>query len=119
MTQLAKMMESSKAMAKHIKQVASNQQAAQINLIHHQCTEFPPSKFKRKEKKPLGKITTSSITMKKNKEKECHKCTRNMRITRYMQARKDVQNVVIHNILRDLDVQLASTNVKVPQVWSF
>ena len=47
--QLAKQIESSKATTKHIKQVANNLQAAQINLMHHQCTELPPSKFKRKQ----------------------------------------------------------------------
>ena len=49
--QLAKKMESSKATAKHIKQVACNPQAAQIHLIHHQHTELPPSQFQRKQKK--------------------------------------------------------------------
>ena len=43
-------MESSTATAKHIKQVASDPQAAQKNLRSHQCTELPPSKFKRKSK---------------------------------------------------------------------
>ena len=47
--QLAKKMESFEATAKHVRQVASNPQAAQINLMCHQCTELPPSKFKRKE----------------------------------------------------------------------
>ena len=51
-------------------------------------------------------------SMKKNKEKECHKCIRNMIIVKHTQVKKDVQNVVSHNILRDLDDQLASTNVK-------
>ena len=51
-------------------------------------------------------------TMKKNKE--CHKSMRNiMIIIKYMQAKKDVQSVVIHNIQRDSDVQLASTNVEI------
>ena len=45
--------------------------------------------------------------MKKNKE-SCQ-CTRNMK---HMQAQMDVRIVVIHNMLRDLDVQLASINVK-------
>ena len=44
-------MESSKATTKHIKQVASDWQATEINLMHHQCTEFPPKKFQRKQKK--------------------------------------------------------------------
>ena len=58
--QLAKKLESSKAMARHIKQVTSNAQAAQINLLHHQHTELVQKKkghkckqhFKSKEGKP-------------------------------------------------------------------
>ena len=45
--QLAKEMESSKSAARHIKQVASDPKAAQVNLIRHQITELPPSKSKR------------------------------------------------------------------------
>ena len=61
MRQLAKKLESSKATAWHIKQATSNAQAAQINLLHHQCTELAHKKkkghkckqhFKPKEGKP-------------------------------------------------------------------
>ena len=45
--------------------------------------------------------------MKKNKEGDQY--TRNMK---HMQAQIDVRNVVIHNMLRDLDVQLVNTNEK-------
>ena len=44
-------MESSKATAKHIKQVASQPQAVQINLICHLHTELPPNKFQSIQKK--------------------------------------------------------------------
>ena len=47
-TQLAKKLESSKATACHIKQVAGDPQAAQINLLRHQCTELPAGKYKKK-----------------------------------------------------------------------
>ena len=46
--QLAKKLESSKATAHHIKQVAGDLQAAQINLLRHQCTELPAGKYKKK-----------------------------------------------------------------------
>ena len=49
--QMAKKLESSKAAAKNIKQVATEPQAAQINLLRHQWTELPQSKFQRKQKK--------------------------------------------------------------------
>ena len=51
--QLAKKLESSKATACHIKQVAGDPQAAQINLLRHQHTELPASKYKKK--RPPGK----------------------------------------------------------------
>ena len=47
--QLAKRMESSKATAHHIKQVADDPQAVQINLLRHQCTELPAGKYKKKD----------------------------------------------------------------------
>ena len=46
---LAKRMESSKATACHIKQVAGDPQAALINLLRHQCTELPAGKYKKKK----------------------------------------------------------------------
>ena len=46
--QLAKIMKSSKATAHHIKQVAGDPQAVQINLLRHQCTELPVAKYKKK-----------------------------------------------------------------------
>ena len=48
MRQLAKKLESSKATAHHIKQVAGDLQAAQINLLRHQHTELPAGKYKKK-----------------------------------------------------------------------
>ena len=46
--QLAKRLESSKAAACHIKQVAGDPQAAQINLLRHQYKELPAAKYKKK-----------------------------------------------------------------------
>ena len=47
--QLAKRMESSKATACQIKQVDGDPQAAQINLLMHQCTELSTGKYKKKK----------------------------------------------------------------------
>ena len=47
--QLTKKMESSKSTTKHIKTVASDPQAAQVNLMRHQRTDLPPSKAKWKQ----------------------------------------------------------------------
>ena len=46
--QLAKKLESSKATVHHIKQVAGDPQAAQINLFRHQHRELPSGKYKKK-----------------------------------------------------------------------
>ena len=45
--QLAKKYESSKATARHIKQVAGEMQATQIHLMRHQCTELSNGKYKK------------------------------------------------------------------------
>ena len=47
--QLAKKLESSKAMAWHIKQVSGEPHAAQINLLHHQRTKLPHHKHNKKK----------------------------------------------------------------------
>ena len=47
--QLAKKMEISKATACHIKQVAGDPQAVQINLMMHQCTEISSGKNKKRK----------------------------------------------------------------------
>ena len=47
--QLAKKMESSKVTARHIKQVASDPQVAQINLMWHQNTDILASKHKERK----------------------------------------------------------------------
>ena len=52
---MAKKLEGSHATAKHIKQVTNEPHATQINLLRHQRTEFPPTKFQRKQNKRLNK----------------------------------------------------------------
>ena len=47
--QIAKEMESSKVTARHIRQVASDPQEAQINLMRHHCTDTPASKHKKRK----------------------------------------------------------------------
>ena len=44
---------------RHIKQVASNPQAAQINLMRHQCTDLPASKHKKRN--PFVKTRPPSL----------------------------------------------------------
>ena len=48
--QLAKKMESSKATAEHIRQVAGDLPMAQIQLMHHQHTELPAGNYNKHKK---------------------------------------------------------------------
>ena len=52
---LQKKMESSKAMAKHIRQVAGDIPAAQVQLMHHQRTQLPTRNYPRRK----SHVTTS------------------------------------------------------------
>ena len=47
--QLAKKMESLKATAKHIRQVAGDIPAAQVQLMHQQCTQLPARNYPRRK----------------------------------------------------------------------
>ena len=53
--QLAKKMESSKATAKHIRQVAGDLPVAQIQLMQHQCTELPAGNYPKRKKTATAK----------------------------------------------------------------
>ena len=46
--QLAKKYKSSKATVRHIEKVSGEPQTAQINLLHHQRTELPQHRYKKK-----------------------------------------------------------------------
>ena len=48
--QLAKKMESSKATAKHIRQVAGDLPVVQIQLMQHQHTELPAGNYPKRKK---------------------------------------------------------------------
>ena len=107
--QLAKKMESSKATAKYIKQVAGEPQATQVHLMQQNCH---PASSKESKRNPLrqGKLQTST-TRKINKEKECHKhieeiilITKLMQVKKNIQVKTDVTNVVTPHMSRDLDV---------------
>ena len=53
--QLAKKLESSKSTAKYIKQASNEPQATQVHLLRHQCTELPPNKHQRNQRKSKPK----------------------------------------------------------------
>ena len=68
--QLAKKMESSKAAAKHIKQVANKPQATQVHFMRHQCTELPLSKFQRKQNKSFKSRQAINKHCQEDKQRE-------------------------------------------------
>ena len=68
--QLAKKMESSKATAKYIKQVASEPQATQTHLVRHHCTELPASKLQRKQKKSFKLRQATNKHYQEHKQRE-------------------------------------------------
>ena len=108
--QLAKKMETSKATARHIQQVASDPQAAQINLMQHQCTDLPGSKHRKKkfyvkprppspkndacDKQPIpsyhNKKSFNSKNVHKNKER-CQKCGYSLHVEGFQFTAKKYQ----------------------------
>ena len=90
--QLAKKLESSKSTVKFIKQVSNEPQATQIYLLRHQCTELPPNKHQRKQRKSKPRPSNykyqqegrkidkplqehEKYRQEHNKQEErCHKC---------------------------------------------
>ena len=69
--QLAKKYESSKAIARHIKQVADEMQAMQIHLMRHQCTELSNGKYKKQ--KPQAKPRPTQNKNVEQKQPSQHK----------------------------------------------
>ena len=70
MRQLAKKLESSKSTAKHIKQASSELQATLVNLLRHQRTELPPSKFQRKQRKAFRSRQANHKYQQEDKQDE-------------------------------------------------
>ena len=67
---MTKKLESSKSTAKHIKQMSSEPQAAQVNLLRYQRRELPPSKFQRKQRKSFRSRQASHKYQKEDKQDE-------------------------------------------------
>ena len=66
--QLAKKMESSKATAKHIGQVAGDLPVAQIQLMHQQHTELPAGNYNEHKKATKQKVQNCRPTETNVKE---------------------------------------------------
>ena len=136
--QLAKKLESSKATARHIKHVSGEPQMTQINLLHHQRTELPNQRYKKKRShtklrpgnnKPGGNDQYHGPTHYKNKgnHKQVEmtstmvqhtirtKATTNCQFQtdHHLQTTSlDVQSVEILPIMKDSHAQLRSSNAR-------
>ena len=84
----------------HIKQVAVDPQATQINLLRHQCTELPAGNYKKK--KPLWKPKTLT-TKTRAAAFTSHKHSKRGSLTQRVHTMTgiDAPNVVAQSIWRD------------------
>ena len=106
--QLAKKMESSKATAKHIRQVSGDLPAAQIHLMHHQNTELQTGKYNKQKNAAKQKLQnhrpTEQHTSKKpfdlrnmNKQSDrCFRCGNTMHAKGLQCPAKNFQCKVCH-----------------------
>ena len=101
-------MKSSKLTDRHIKQVASDPLAAQINLMRHQCTDLPASKHKKK-KSFVKPRPPSHKKMQVTDNKHPYTTTiitRRALMPRMLtRTRRDARGVEIQNILKVSSVQ--------------
>ena len=68
--QMAKKLESSQATAKHMKEVTRHPEAVQVNLLRHQRTELPPSKFQSKQNKRYKSRQPPNKNYQENKKRK-------------------------------------------------
>ena len=93
--QLAKKMGASKAMVHHMKQVASDPQAAQINLTRHQQTDLPPSKHKKKQQSSSQDHPVTRGIQVNTTNNKCHPTRRNLILKKPILEKIDVPSVEI------------------------
>ena len=118
--QLAKKLDSSKATARHIKQVSREPQATQINLLHHQRTDLPQHRYKKKrsQKKNPGWVTINphtemTNTMVQHTIRTMVTANHQFQTDHHCQTTSiDVQSVETLHITRDSHAPLRSTNAR-------
>ena len=105
--QLAKKMESSKAMAKHIRQVAGDIPAAQVQLMHHQCTQLPTGNFSRRKSN-----STSGQKPQNHKMPDVPTMWKTPNMLRLEAHSKSATGAVTHHMQKASNVKLESSSVK-------
>ena len=106
--QLAKKMESSKVTARYIKQVASDPQLAQINLMWHQHTYLPASKHKKKKSfvKPRPPSHNNDASYRQQVSSyHNNNCKKSFDAKNFTRTRRDARSVENQYILRVSSVQ--------------
>ena len=109
--QLAKKLESSKATAHQIKQVAGDPQAAQINLLRHQRTELPAGKYKKKRSNMKPRQSGNKHQGYEGYHSQAQP-KKKLTPEGYTMTGQDVPNVEIQFTWRGSNAQRKNTNVK-------
>ena len=71
--QISKKLESSRSTARHIKQMSSELQATQVNLLRHQRTGIPPNKSKQKQFSNKSRAQNVRYSSKTNQQQVLYK----------------------------------------------
>ena len=110
--QLAKKMESSKSINRHIKAVASDPQVAQVNLLRHQRTDLQQAKASRNNIPTSLDQRFRRDAQIKTRMKD-HPLRKNLIQTRHIKEEIDVPSVVILNTLKVSSVLQESANAEI------
>ena len=102
-------MGSSKSTARHIKQVASEPQAAHVNLMRQQRTDLPPSKSKQKQHSHKSRSKKRYPSEHKNERPPLRK---SLIQAKHTKEEIDVQSVVIQSTLKVSSVLLGSSSAR-------
>ena len=105
-----KRMKSSKATAYHIKQVAGDSQAAQINLLRHQHTELSAGKYKKNKSSNKSRQSSRILVIRIPK---CHASTIKGLMSRMpIRTKKGVQSVEIPSMWKAFNALQRNTSIK-------
>ena len=110
--QLAKRMGSMKSTAHNIKQVASDCQAAQVNLMRHQRTDLPPNKSKQKQQSFKSRSKSHKRYSSEHTIIKGHSTRRDLILTKLIKEKIDVQSVVIQSIQKVSSVLQGSSSAR-------
>ena len=106
--QLAKKIESSKAMAKHIRQVAGDIPAAQVQLMHHQRTQLPAGNYPRRK----SHVNCKPETAKPQDTRSSHDVENTLSCCNWIPPQTSTTGAATHHMQKAFNVQLESSNAK-------